>query len=96
MPNPQGYNGVSPTEPAYGARKQMGQLQKSAPLAGAAGSTAAQETPRRARQRALRPAEPGQSVPVPAPQASPQAAVQEFWRQAAPLLDPDLLWLASG
>ena len=97
MPNPQGYNGVDPVQPAYGARKRMGEMQKSAPLAGGAGSVAAQETPRRARQRALRPS-PGavEAAPAPAPQASPAAAVQAFWQQAAPFLDPDLQWLAGG
>lgn len=83
MPNPNGYNGIDPEQPAYGERKVAGEMQKSAPLAGGRASASAQNTPRRARNRTQRPQAAEAPVAALAPQASPQAAVQSFWQQAA-------------
>ena len=54
MPNPQGFNGITPTEPAYGERKRMGAAQRSAPLAGGQASASAQNPPRRSKDPAAR------------------------------------------
>lgn len=83
MPNPSGFNGVTPEEPPYGARKQMGAMQKSAPLAGQPISASAQNTPRRARRRAQMGAVEPAALPAPAPTASPAAAAVSFWQQVA-------------
>lgn len=100
MPNPGGFNGVDPSVPPYGSRKQMGAAQASAPLAGGQVAASAQNTPRRARNRAVRQQRPqpveAAAVAVPVPQAPPHVVASTFWQQAAPLLDPDLQWLANG
>lgn len=88
MPNPAGFNGVDPVEPGYGERKQMGAMQKSAPLAGQAETAHATNTPRRGQKQAIRGSEqqgPPPQLPGEPAQIAPQAQVAMFWQQIAQL-----------
>lgn len=90
MPNPSGTNQFQ-SEPAYGAKKVLDQLSRSAVMAGNQGATSAIETPRRAKRKAAR----GQreNGPVPAGM-EPMAPVPAAAQQETPELPYDVRILA--
>ena len=93
MPNPGGknspvhFNGLVQNPAVYGDKQKQGDLARSAPTAGAAAVGSMLNSPRRAKQQAMRPQQaqaPQQGPPVPQGEApSYQAQLASAWAEIA-------------
>jgi hypothetical protein len=83
MPNPLGVNDLQPT-PVQGAIKRLAELQRSAPMSGAALPSRALNTPRRSQRRAVRGrGEPMAPPPPVAAQVTPGQSKAQVWAELA-------------